>query len=308
MRNPDRDFSNQFWQALIFDQYDDPGTLRGQEARRLRQHLNVYIQMIDERGEVVFSSSERDYMVRTIPVAARSITGATYDGRIEVGHSVRGEQRDWIKIEVVDHHESASSTTCALAWVGAEAGHIWLIRDQYRQCDFPALFIHEFGHAYGLWHVGDPSSVMFPRDNGIRQFSGSDRYHAQLAYRELQRGRDLLRLAVRSGVRQSGYPCGRQVGTTPRARGRLRSVLRGRNDTCDHQPVITCDRRRGRNDLPVLNQEASTSAGIIALPNRKRRSARSAPAEAAGGASSGIGGVQPRAIRLTRTPSSIRSR
>ena len=81
MRHPDRSYSDRFWQELVFNQHDDPGTLREQAAWRLRRHPNVYVQMVNERGRVVFRDSERDYIVRAVPSIGRSITGARYTGR-----------------------------------------------------------------------------------------------------------------------------------------------------------------------------------------------------------------------------------
>ena len=98
---------------------------------------------------------------------------------------MRGDRAGWVKVEVVDHHEAASERTCGLAWVGADAGHIWIIAG--RRCDFAALFAHELGHSYGLRHVGHVGSLMYPSQQGARWFSGLEQYHSQLVYRDVQR-------------------------------------------------------------------------------------------------------------------------
>ena len=96
MRHPDRAFSDDFWQQLVFNQHDAPGTLSQWQARRLRQHLNEDVQMVNKRGEVVLGDAERDYIVRTVPSIAQAIMGTSYTGRDEVGHTIYPEREGWI--------------------------------------------------------------------------------------------------------------------------------------------------------------------------------------------------------------------
>ena len=42
-------------------------------------------------------------------------------------------------------------------------------------------------HAYGLWHVDDRGSIMYPGNTGLPWFNGIAQYHSQLLYRDVRR-------------------------------------------------------------------------------------------------------------------------
>ena len=202
MRHPDRGFSDQFWRELIFDGYE--GDFRRQRAWPLPRHPNVYIQMVDEHGRRTFSEDALDHMKQTIPHLGPALRGNRYDGRVEVGDSVRPERSGWVKVEVMDGaSHPCGQNACACAWLGADEGHIWFVRERYMTgdtfhmdrlsetgCAFVGTFAHELGHSYGLWHVSAPTAVMSPlRPRRLVQwFSRQEGYHAILAHREMMRG------------------------------------------------------------------------------------------------------------------------
>ncbi len=195
-RPVDAQFRDRFWQALVFNQHEDPGTITTRRSWVLETPSpNVYIRMGDPTGRRVVSHQQRDHIQRAVPQLARQLTGQPYRGRIESGIEDR-ERTGWITVRFVTQEEEPEITdgACGRASVGGDPGNIWIIRrarGNKRCVDpsfFPELFAHEFGHAMGFRHVTDRTAIMasgiYTRRN---TFNAREQYHARLAY-EVGRG------------------------------------------------------------------------------------------------------------------------
>ena len=189
-RPVDPRFDDQFWRELVFNQFDKPGTIGQQVSWMLTTTSpNVYIRMGDPTGRRVVSSGQRDYMRRAIPRLAEQLTGQPYRGQIEDGIADR-ERRGWITVRFITPEEDPdlAEGACGRATVGADPGNIWIVRHPNCLPHFPELFAHEFGHAFGFFHVTDRNTVMAKGVyNGIDRFTAREVYHARLAY-EVGRG------------------------------------------------------------------------------------------------------------------------
>ncbi len=189
LRHPDPQFVDAFWQQLIFNQYDRPGTLAEQGARPLPRHLNVYVRTGLE-GRRIVPDEHTDYIYRAVPELVRQITGQPYRGRVDDGLADLGDRAGWIRVEFVQKPERPSWAGCARARVGVDPGRIQMSLNPYCMSarTFADVFAHELGHAFGLYHVAGPSAVMESGANpGTGRFSSREQYHAQLMYREVER-------------------------------------------------------------------------------------------------------------------------
>ena len=195
-RPVDATFNDRFWQALVFNQHDDPGRIATRRSWVLENPSpNVYIRMGDPTGRRVVSYQERDLITRAVPRLVRQLTGRSYRGRVESGIGDR-TQRGWITVRFVTQEEepTIAEGACGRASIGADPGNIWIVRrargNRYCVDDrfFPELFAHELGHAMGFFHVADRTAIMAPGTyQGRDTFNAREQYHARLAY-EVGRG------------------------------------------------------------------------------------------------------------------------
>ena len=126
-------------------------------------------------------------MATQLEAVARRLVPLLTGGRMQVtrwetGPDPRPRQQGWIMIERRDEPDA-----CGRAYVGAPDGLIWLNGDS-RLCDrLEAVFAHELGHAFGLWHTSRPGTMMYGATDWWRLSSADgpndlERHHAALAY------------------------------------------------------------------------------------------------------------------------------
>ena len=194
-RPPDPRFNDAFWRELVFDDFERPGNLDGRLTEVLRNtspnfYLGVdFIFSLELFGQHGTADSYIDYMRKAIPPLVQQLTGSPFTGRIEHGRR-RAPRPGWITVEISGGVTGGPFGACGLATVGEDTGHIQI--DESGIClsmdNFPYVFAHELGHAYGFYHVGDPNSVMYVNDLGSgvgrspHEFTARDIYHARLAY------------------------------------------------------------------------------------------------------------------------------
>ena len=178
-------FNDTFWQEMIFNQRDDPGTLSTMVSHVFgtTRSPNVYI-VTDEMPD-----GYADIIARRVPFVFWQVTGRRYNGRIERG-SDEPLRPGWINVTY-----SYGDRVCGLAWVGASPGWLWInqkcVEEAQEQRDLDSvtyltnIFAHEFGHTLGLFHVSGLTDVMNEegRTQHLKRFSAREQYHARLAYR-----------------------------------------------------------------------------------------------------------------------------
>ena len=167
---------------MIFNRYDLPGNDYVVYVLETTSP-NFYIRLGDADGRRVVPDYDETYMRDTIPLFAEMLTGESYRGRIESGLSDRGERPGWIIVRIVTGEEEPEvDGYCAATLVGELPGEILINRNCTGE-EFVGIFIHEFGHAMGFYHVSDRNTVMASGVfDGRTSFSLKERYHAQLAY------------------------------------------------------------------------------------------------------------------------------
>ena len=174
---PQPKFDDRFWRELVYDAHDKPGDLAGRISWVMpTTSPNVYIRTTN------LEPSEVDYMRREIPRIVRQVTGAAYAGRVEHGTD-ETERRGWIIVRTVTRDQAPEFITgkfCGYAYIGADPGQVWLVKEA--GCQTERMLAHEFGHALGLYHVGDAGAVMRQFSSAV-SFSDAERHHGKLAYR-----------------------------------------------------------------------------------------------------------------------------
>lgn len=211
-------FEDSFWQELIFNQYDEPGTLARYRITGPfpSSSPNLYIWLADESGERVADPTWVSTVHETVPHLAAQLTGEPYRGRIEEGMADRS-QSGWITVEFTTDRLEEFPDACGWAGVGGDPGRIWISISNSSGCHFRRVFAHEFGHAMGLWHVSDRTAVMAPASGPV-SFNSREQYHAELLHR------------IGRGNRYCGWPLNPECATL--ARGRSHAF---------RQPVIVVD-------------------------------------------------------------------
>ena len=199
---PGRQYDDQFWQEIIYNDFDEPGWEKTYIHTLDDPLPGFYLWLGDPSGRRVASNRWISWARRNVPRAVEALTGERYHGRIE-GGLVDREETGWITI-VFDTppHEHDSSDACGAAFVGANPGRIWLYldsqgrpqsdetgscgRDDMRSGGyFVKTILHEIGHAMGFRHVRDGQSIMLPGESRHSRtfYSAAEQYHARLAYR-----------------------------------------------------------------------------------------------------------------------------
>lgn len=181
-------FRRSFWRNLVFQELDCPGRSCSEGwTVPVETRWTLVLDDIPDFHIVTtgFSSSEVRLMERLIPDAVRVLTGTRFSGRITTG-DVEEEPRNGRVL--IRAWPGMDESLCGRAAVGAPAGDIKLNLELInisgsRGCQLRSSFLHEVGHALGFFHVASPDHLMYSTSpDDLRIFSGTEQYHAQLAY------------------------------------------------------------------------------------------------------------------------------
>ena len=237
----DSRFNLRFWGEIAFDAHECPTSascpnyyVSGRDIEPLEGRVLYVLDTTSPNFHIRttgFTSSEVSVMRRTIPEAMEALTGESFSGRITTG-SEGSEREGWILVRTWDDPGDGppGSEECGTARLGSTAGLIRINKalsnvSGSRGCATQAIFVHEFGHALGFFHVASTAHVMQnPIDNSRRSFSSSEQYHAQLAY------------ALGQGTRYSDGPQATTTVVKPR------SSITTRETTAPpaHRPEAIC--------------------------------------------------------------------
>lgn len=196
---PGRQYDDRFWRELIYDAQRDPPAEWTWIWVLDDPSPDFYLWLGDPTGRRVAADSWLGWARRNLPHAVEAVTGERYRGRIHAGLSdLRQEGTITIVFDTPPHESPRGPNTCGRAHIGAPVGRVWMYLDSslrpYSTCGGEwqlSTFIHEIGHAMGLYHVSYGRGVMCVRDGGARaescragrQFAPAEQYHARLAYR-----------------------------------------------------------------------------------------------------------------------------
>ena len=224
-------FDVAFYQALVHNGYADPGNVsRSNSLVLMTTSPNFYIRRSTPEDTMPgcgrrWTLDQLSHMERMIPRLVEQLTGEPYRGQVISGCEDR-RQAEWITIvSATPQEQPRLAAACGAANVGAYGapgdimGRIWFNENPNSSCTrayFSRVFVHEFGHAMGFWHVPKGFGyVMAPGEypsNG--DFTVKEQQHAQHAYK---RGRfaPFCSDAMTCASRAFGFSQGRILLGTP---------------------------------------------------------------------------------------------
>ena len=201
-RPVDPQFNDAFWREFVYNSDPGAGFMR---SRVLPAPATVNVYLRTDPWPPADADFARDVWIPRIRdqlgSLVRQLTGATWGGHFETGPE-RANQNGWITIRFVDPatEPDLAGRGCGWASLGALAGRISInMAGQRSTLDLPApacfypdffpyLLAHEFGHAFGFYHVSDVRAVMGGGHDyelgrsGRATFTPTEQYHARLAY------------------------------------------------------------------------------------------------------------------------------
>lgn len=191
------EFDQQWWDELVFNAYDCPpggvhirnnfpcGPLEDREARILDFVPDIQISLANlELLPTMAPEQFIEVVADAWTDSWEQLTDRPYTGEIEAVPGALVLRRGLIGVWIDPMEEN-----CGSAWLGANPGQVNVgggvgVRTGAR-CNFLEwLLRHEFVHALGFVHTGPGHSWT----DGAGGFSPILRFHAQLAYRTLERG------------------------------------------------------------------------------------------------------------------------
>ena len=207
-----------FWRQFAFNEYDcaTNDRCRPFEERTLSRLpvTSPNIMLVQD----TLPPGVETRIQEAVPQAATQLTGARYNGKIEIGTS--GSRDNWIIVEGVPQNGRGEICKISIeqysgvAYVGSMPGCIVLntSRNVTRR-----TIIHELGHAFGFHHVRDSQSIMNPgwTSDQYPNFATIEQEHAQFAYTQ-PRGATYAEISLaKSGMRFLHRPSTRRWSERP---------------------------------------------------------------------------------------------